>query len=373
MRPAYAVAAGFGVALLVVAAPVSSHNPITTTVVFNREVAAILNQKCSQCHVAGGMAMPLQTYADVRPWAVAIKEEILARRMPPWPAERGYGAFANDAGLALREQEFLISWIDGGVPPGAGEPPAHVDHSGHWMLGQPDLLQTGTAVRSAPPAPGLTRFIVDPGLRSDTWIRAIDFKPTDRRAVRAAFFSVAATGPSTSLGAGQYLGGWTPTYLSTEFPDGAAIRLPAKTMIAVDVLHGPAAVEGPVPSVVEGPQLALYVAKGQPRPVTTLTLTGTARSADGRVRATQTLATDQRLLGLRAEMTAGATAVEVKAMRPDGSVEPLLWIRDYRADWQTPYVLRSPVPLPRGTRIIATGFFKPDAPAPRVAVSMTAW
>ncbi|MBM3819766.1 MAG: hypothetical protein FJW14_12240 [Acidimicrobiia bacterium] len=367
MRAPYAVAACAGVALLAAAPPVSSHNPITTTVVFNREVAAILNQKCSQCHVADGMAMPLQTYADVRPWAVAIKEEILARRMPPWPAERGYGTFANDAGLTQREQEFLISWIDGGVPPGAGEPPAHVDHSGHWMLGQPDLLHTGAAARGAAPAPGYTRFVVDPGLRTDTWIRAIDFKPADRRAIRAAFFSVAATGPSTSLGAGQYLGGWTPTHASTEFPDGAAVRLPAKATIAVDVLHGAVA-----PGVVEGPQLALYVAKGQPRPVTTLTLTGTTRSADGRVRAAQTLATDRRLLGLRAEMTAGATALEVKAMRPDGSVEPLLWIREYRADWPTPYVLRSPVPLPRGTRITATGFFTPDAPTPRVTISITA-
>src|SRR5262245_4149711 len=63
--------------LLLDSSPASPHYPITTTVVFNREVAAILNQKCSQCHVTDGMAMPLQTYAQARPWAVAIKEEIL--------------------------------------------------------------------------------------------------------------------------------------------------------------------------------------------------------------------------------------------------------------------------------------------------------
>ena len=52
----------------------------------------------------GKMAMPLGTYAQARPWAEAIKEETLARRMPPWPAERGYGTFANDIGLTrLRE------------------------------------------------------------------------------------------------------------------------------------------------------------------------------------------------------------------------------------------------------------------------------
>src|SRR5215510_12011218 len=76
-----------------------SHNPISTTVLFNREIVAVLQNKCLQCHGDGKMAMSLATYADARPWAVAMKEEVLARRMPPWPAEAGYGAFANDVGL----------------------------------------------------------------------------------------------------------------------------------------------------------------------------------------------------------------------------------------------------------------------------------
>src|SRR5687767_15449057 len=136
---------------------VSSHNPVTTTVLFNREIALLLNRKCSQCHVEQGLAMPLQTYAQVRPWAVAIKEEILGRRMPPWSAERGYGVFANDASLTPREQEFLISWIDGGVPEGPDQPPPHQDHSGHWMLGPPDAVYEA---RREPPGdrPDVVRF-----------------------------------------------------------------------------------------------------------------------------------------------------------------------------------------------------------------------
>jgi hypothetical protein len=60
-----------------------SHNPITTTVHFNREIVALLQRRCLQCHREGGMAMSLATYAEARPWAVAIKEEVLARQMPP--------------------------------------------------------------------------------------------------------------------------------------------------------------------------------------------------------------------------------------------------------------------------------------------------
>ena len=357
LRLRHVVPLGAAVALLAAAAPVSSHNPITTTVVFNREVAAVLNQKCSQCHVADGMAMPLQTYAEVRPWAVAIKEEILARRMPPWQAERGYGLFANDVSLTQREQEFLISWIDGGVPPGAGEPPPHLDHSGHWMLGQPDGLYTARAASASPPRPGYSRFTVAPGLKTDAWVRAIDFKPADKRAIRAAFFTVAGTG--------QYLGGWTPWAPSTQLPDGSAFKLPANAVIVVEVLHGMTAPEQP-------PALALYFSKVASTPVATLALAANRPAPDGRLRTTMKLGADQTLIGLRADMSAGGKSLELKAMRPDGSVEPLLWIREFRQDWQTPYVLRSPVRLPRGSTLMATAFFDAAAPAPRMEITVNA-
>src|SRR5439155_8686880 len=41
-----------------------SHNPTTTTVLFNREIASLLQRKCVQCHAEGKLAMPLVTYAQ---------------------------------------------------------------------------------------------------------------------------------------------------------------------------------------------------------------------------------------------------------------------------------------------------------------------
>ena len=57
------------------------HVPITTKIVFNREIAAIFQKKCFQCHTENNSGVPLTTYKEARPWAVAIKEEILERRM----------------------------------------------------------------------------------------------------------------------------------------------------------------------------------------------------------------------------------------------------------------------------------------------------
>jgi len=333
--------------------PVFSHNPITTTVLFNREIATLLNEKCSQCHVENGLAMSLQTYADVRPWAVAIKEEILARRMPPWPAERGYGAFANDIGLTLREQEFLISWIDGGVPEGDGTPPPHQDHSAHWMLGEPDVIHAATqsAATTASGAGGLVRFTIDPQVRAETWISALDFKPADKRTIRFAFFSVAATG--------QYLGGWTPWSSVTKLPENAAFRLPAKAAINVDVLYS-----GSTPPAAPA-RLGLYLAKSHLHRVDTIVLEGRGAAAEGRVNASQALGAATTLVGLRIDMSAGAKSLELKAMRPDGSFESLLWIRNYRQNWQTPFVFRSPVALPRGALLSASAYFEPRVQTPR--------
>ena len=62
------------------------HVPITTKIVFNREIAQIFQKKCFQCHTDENVSVPLTTYKEARPWAVAIKEEILEKKMPPWGA-----------------------------------------------------------------------------------------------------------------------------------------------------------------------------------------------------------------------------------------------------------------------------------------------
>src|SRR5262249_20634577 len=150
------------------------------------------------------------------------------------PAERGFGAYSNDVGLTPREFEFLISWIDGGVPEGTGALPAVIDHGAHWMLGEPDMVISprAAAVIDARSAPAFKRLIIETGLTRDTWITGFDFKP-DPRVTRAAFLSLAGTD--------RYLGGWTPWQSSTELPRGVAFRLPAGARIAVDALYSGAA------------------------------------------------------------------------------------------------------------------------------------
>ena len=105
-------------ALLGIAVTAQAHDFITTNITWTREISRIFYARCASCHRDGGSAFPLTTYEQVRPWAVAIKEEILERRMPPWGAVKGFGDFRNDEALTAEQIELIVSWIQGGVPEG---------------------------------------------------------------------------------------------------------------------------------------------------------------------------------------------------------------------------------------------------------------
>jgi hypothetical protein len=95
-----------------------AHDVITTPITWSREISRIVFKHCASCHHPDGKAFSLMTYNDARPWAVAIKEEILTRRMPPWGAIKGFGDFRNDQSLTPEQMELVVSWTDGGVPEG---------------------------------------------------------------------------------------------------------------------------------------------------------------------------------------------------------------------------------------------------------------
>ncbi len=96
-----------------------AHDPITTKLTWSREVSRLFLKRCMTCHQAGGSApFALTTYEEARPWAVAIRDEVTGRTMPPWGAVKGFGDFANDKGLTQEEINLIAEWAEGGAPEG---------------------------------------------------------------------------------------------------------------------------------------------------------------------------------------------------------------------------------------------------------------
>ena len=211
---------------LIGATAARAHEPITTKLTWSQEISRIIYKRCASCHREGGTAFSLMTYDETRPWAKAIREEVLERRMPPWGAVEGVGAFRDNPSLTALEVEMLVSWVEGGAPEGEA-------------IYLPPTPAFGNEAKSAQPGkPGL---IVEAGAPL-----------TLREAVTAV-----AIAPR-------------------DMPEGSSM--------------------------------------------------------------------------------------EVTAYKPDGSVEHLIWLRNYREEWNRAYWFRDPMRLPAGTRV------EVDARAPAAAV-----
>lgn len=104
--------------IVCLAAVSQAHDVISTKITWTREVSRIVYLRCLSCHREGGSSFSLVKYEEARPWAKAIKEEVLTRRMPPWNAVKGFGDFAHDQGLTQEQIEVIADWVEGGSPEG---------------------------------------------------------------------------------------------------------------------------------------------------------------------------------------------------------------------------------------------------------------
>src|SRR5258708_34130911 len=106
-----------GLAGLLAAGSAASKAGKESPVTFSKDVAPILARNCQGCHRPGEAApMSLLTYQEARPWAKAIREAVILKRMPPWYADSHFGKFSNDRSLSPTEIETLISWANNGAP-----------------------------------------------------------------------------------------------------------------------------------------------------------------------------------------------------------------------------------------------------------------
>ena len=111
--------------------PSTARSPGTAT------SAGWCSPRCVRCHSPRATGpMSLITYEDARPWARAMREEVLSRRMPKWHAARGYGEFANDPRLSPFDIALVVAWVDGGA-----------------IRGPQQAMQTAPAQEALPPIP----------------------------------------------------------------------------------------------------------------------------------------------------------------------------------------------------------------------------
>ena len=372
---------------LVIAWPqgVQSHGSLTTTVLFDREIVRILDQRCVMCHMEKGLSFPLETYEQTWLQGRAMRASVLRRHMPPWSAVAGYGDFVNDNHLTLRESQFLVSWVEGLGPRNGGrvflnvvDPNASAireiratPHADHWQLGQPDLLRPLQPIAIEAKATDTTRrVVIDLGLSATVQVRGLEFMPGDRRVVRAATFSLEGTG--------QWLGSWTPWHGFVSLPDDVVYRLPAKARIVVDIhyrgTNTPAVDAGTLGVFFAAPRSSSSPESRVPSPglkaATDLVVDARAVAGTRALKGTSLLASDTRVWAIQPEIVPGLSSLEISARRPDGGTDVLLALTEPSVEWPTPYLLKAPRLLARGTEVFVAARFS-TAPLRQVRVRIS--
>ena len=64
--------------------------------------------------------MSFTSYQLVRPWAKAIRDQVVARTMPVWLADAHFGSFKNDRTLPQVEIDTIANWVSDIMTPSSG-------------------------------------------------------------------------------------------------------------------------------------------------------------------------------------------------------------------------------------------------------------
>jgi hypothetical protein len=379
-------------------------------VTFHRDVAPVLQKNCQSCHRPGEAApMSLLTYKEARPWAKAMREAVLARRMPPWFADSKVGHFTNDRSLSQADIDTLVHWASNGAKEGNPKhAPAPLKFTEGWIIGQPDVVFE-MPMEVAVPASGTieyTYIIIPTNFTEDKWVQLAEIRPGSRPVVHHVIAFVRDPGnrwlreypvgepfiprrerrsaqpaaPRDGAGPaqapqqgerregggeqfnGEFLTGFAPGAPPEMLRDGQA-KLIKKGSDLVFQLHYTANGK----PATDRTKVGLIFAKQPPaqRVVTLAAQNGRFVIPPGDpahvVTGSITLHGETELISVLPHMHLRGKSMEMRAVYPNGETEKLLWVPNYDFNWQLWYQLPPGKILPKGTRIEATGTFDNSA------------
>lgn len=387
------IAAGVAVMALAFGLIGTTRTTTAATPTFSKDVAPILFKNCASCHRPGDIApMPLMTYAQTRPWAKAIREQVATGQMPPWHATQAHGTFANDRRLSDHEKETLLRWVDGGAPQGnAKDLPPTPQFSDGWEIGKPDVVFTMPTAYEVPESGEIAYqyFQVPTNFTEDKWVQAIELRPGNRKVVhhillfcrepgsrgRALPFSqVTPKMPPQNGGPGNLIATTAPGTNAMILAPGNALQIKAGAVLRFQMHYTTNGEAGKDQSSV-----GIIFAKEPPRqeirtnafinPMFVIPPGASNLAVDSAIEFTE----DSLIRGLIPHTHLRGKSWEYRMVYPDGRSESVLSIPKYDFNWQTYYVFAKPLAAPKGSRLEARAHYdnstaNPFNPDPKATV-----
>jgi hypothetical protein len=364
----------------------------SSPVTFSKDVLPVLQKHCQECHRPGEAApFPLLTYEEARPWAKAMKEAVLLRKMPPWFADPLIGKFANDRSLSQSDTSTLAAWADQGAPQGdPADAPAPLEFIEGWRIPKPDVvIEMPNSFHV--PATGIIDYqhiVVPSGITEDRWVQFAEARPGNRALVHHIVVFTREPGskwlkdakPGVPFDAdpkkhkrnkeddgvpGEGVAGYAPGALPMQLKPGQAILIKAGSDIVFQVHYTTNGKPG-----TDRSRLGLVFAPGPPKQrVVGLAAHNNefkipAGDANYRVDSVYDLGAQVELTSMQPHMHGRGKDFEFRAVYPTGESELLLRVLNYSFSWQLSYELAKPIILPKGTRIQCTAHFDNSANNP---------
>lgn len=363
-----------------------------SSITYSRQVAAILQSRCQECHRPGGIGpFSLLTYEQAASWAEDLRVMTAEGTMPPWKPTEGFGAFQHSRRMPQSEIDVLAAWVQGGCLPGRLEeqPPPRVFPDG-WKGGTPDLvLEPAEEYSLESNGEDVYRnFVLPTGLKEDMYVRGLEVMPGNRRIVHHVILYLDGNGISETLdrrdpGPGYSssvgipgflpsgsLGGWAPGNSSWGLGEGIARSLPKNARVVMQVHYH----KSGKPET-DRTRVGLYFAKTTPKrlavPLVVLPrnwrfggLRIPAGASNHEVRASYIVMSDLEALNCIPHMHLLGRDCRLTATLPDGTLVPLIEIKKWDFNWQETYSFAKPVSLPKGSRIDMVMHFDNSAENP---------
>ena len=345
----------------------AADDPVSTNVSFNREILRIIQRKCEPCHTTGGLAFSLSDYRDARAWGRAIREELVEHRMPPPVVARGYGGYLSDPSLNTREMATFLTWLDGGMPRGdeADRPKAN-DTDAAGDVGRASVrLSLPPQTVAAGENLVVRRVTVDAASIANRSIARVELRPGNRRVLRGAIV-FASNAPSSSA-ALSWVGAWLPWQHAVVPPSTHGFRLPSGTDLRVDLYYKGADAEITDRSEID----VVFAPETTQGSLGDVAIEAVADHSPGRMRGAVKLPQATTIWAVHPEFDASVTSMELRAERPDKSVEVLLWMPTPNSDWPVALVMQEPANLPAGSTISLVAETKDQAGRSRPSVTLS--
>jgi len=338
---------------------------------FTRDVAPIVFEHCATCHRPSGSApFSVLSYPELKDWAPLMADAVGQRRMPPWLPEPGFGTFADERSLRDDQIAVIRRWAEAGAKEGdpADLPP--VPRLGdNWQLGEPDLIvNVPTYALSAQGGEVYRNLVTRIPVAAASYVRAVELRPGNAKAVHHARMMVDATESSRTLDAEDsipgfdgmdmmsnarnpegFFIGWTPGKNAKAERGDLAWRLEPGTDLVLQLHLRPT---GKLEVI--APQVGFYFAERAPERSPALILLGSfdidipAGKSDYVVTDEYELPVEVEVLSVYPHAHYLGQELQGFARLPNGKREWLIRILDWDFNWQDDYRYVKPIQLPAG-------------------------